>query len=417
MEPILFLAHRIPYPPDKGDKVRSHHLLRYLCARYRVFLGTFYDDPADAAHVASLERLCAGVCALRLRRGRAKVRSLVGLATGEALTLPYYRDRRLARWVDRTIVQHAIRKAVVFSSAMAQYVEARGDLRVVVDFVDVDSDKWTQYAATRPWPLAAIYRREGRRLAAFERRVAAAAHASFFVSARETEFFVARAPEASARVSVLRNGVDADYFSPAHALDSPFAAGEEPLVFTGAMDYWPNVDAVTWFAREILPEIRAALPAARFYVVGMNPTAAVQALARLDGVVVTGRVDDVRPYLRHAAVVVAPLRIQRGVQNKVLEAMAMGRAVVASAVCAGAIAARPGAEFEVATSAEDFAEKVLALLASDRRDALGRAARARVLTQYDWNANLERLGPLLAGPTPGGDPRPQPARAAVAGAA
>jgi sugar transferase (PEP-CTERM/EpsH1 system associated) len=416
MEPLLFLAHRIPYPPNKGDKVRSYHLLRYLCARYRVYLGTFYDDPEDAAHVAPLERLCAGVCAVRLHPGRAKARSLVGFATDEALTLPFYRNRTLARWIDRAIAQHAIRKAVVFSSAMAQYVEKHDDLRAVVDFVDVDSDKWTQYATTRPWPLSAVYRREGRRLAAFERRVAAAAEASLFVTAREAAFFAARAPEAAARVFALRNGVDAQYFSPDAAAESPFAADEEPVVFTGAMDYWPNVDAVSWFAREVFPRVRAARPAARFYVVGMNPAPAVQALARQDGVVVTGRVADVRPYLRYAAVVVAPLRIQRGVQNKVLEAMAMGRAVVVSAACAGAIDARPGVEFEVADSADEFAAKVTELLPSYRREALGRAARERVLAQYDWQANLEQLGALLARPARARERRLAPG-AAVSGAA
>ena len=395
MEPLLFLAHRIPYPPDKGDKIRSHHLLRYLAGRYRVFLGTFVDDPADLEHVASLKPSCDEVCAVRLHPKLATARSLIGLASGEALTVPYYRDRALARWVDRVVARHSIGKAVVFSAAMAQYVIGRRDLRCVVDLVDVDSDKWTQYAQTRPWPLSAIYRREGRRLATFERRVAAGAEASLFVTAREAAFFSARAPEVAGRVFALRNGVDADYFSPAQAMQSPFVAGEEPIVFTGAMDYWPNADAVEWFARDAFPRIRAARPAARFYVVGMNPTPAVRALARYDGVVVTGRVADVRPFLRYAAVVVAPLRIQRGVQNKVLEAMAMARAVVVSTSCAGAIDARPGVELEIAGSAEEFGAKVLELLPSYRRDAIGRAARERVLFQYDWNTNLEQLGALL----------------------
>jgi sugar transferase (PEP-CTERM/EpsH1 system associated) len=200
------------------------------------------------------------------------------------------------------------------------------------------------------------------------------------------------------------NGVDADYFAPDAARVSPFASGELPVVFTGAMDYWPNIDAVTWFATEILPGLRAKWPALRFHIVGRSPTPAVRALAS-EAVNVTGTVRDVRPYVQHAAVVVAPLRLARGIQNKILEAMAMGRPVVASRECAEAIKARPGTELVDASDAEAFAREVDALLSAPARAAaLGEAGRCRVQQDYTWGAHLaaidRHLAPLLCADQP-----------------
>lgn len=417
MEPILFLVHRIPYPPNKGDKVRSYHLLRFLARHYRVCLGAFIDDPDDIAHIERVKTLCAETRFVRIRPRLARLRSLAGLASGEALSVAYYRDRGLARWVDDAVSRHGIKKALVFSSAMAQYVPSSDDIRLVVDFVDVDSDKWRQYAPRHRWPLSTIYDREARRLLAFERAVARRAAHSVFVTAEESSLFVSLAPESKARVVPIGNGVDAEYFAPDPARASPFPKGEEAIVFTGAMDYWPNVDAAAWFATEVLPRVRAARPAARFYIVGMNPAPAVRALAQTDRVIVTGRVADVRPYLQHAHVAVAPLRVARGIQNKVLEAMAMERPVIASRACAAALAAVPGVELEVAASAEDFAARTVELLRSPRRNRLGPAARARVVVDYSWDANLSRIRTLIDGEEgPDADSRPD-SRAAEARAA
>jgi len=395
MAPLLYLTHRIPYPPNKGDKVRSYHLLRFLAGRYAVHLGTFIDDDADRAHEDALAPLCASTHVATLRPARARIRSLAGLFSGEALTLGYYRNEGLAQWVRATVARHAITRVVVFSSAMAQYVTDLAGVRTVVDFVDVDSAKWEQYGRSRAWPLSQLYRREGDRLLAFERAVARAADASVFVTAAEADLFRRKAPECAARVSFAQNGVDTDYFAPDDARASPFAPDEEALVFTGAMDYWPNVDAVCWFAHEVLPAIRAERRNARFHIVGMQPAPTVQALAKLPGVSVTGRVPDVRPYLQHARVVVAPLRVARGIQNKVLEAMAMARPVVVSARAAEGLTARPGEEIEVADDAAGFAARTLAVMAPSDAQRLGRAARARAVADYDWAANLAPFARLI----------------------
>ena len=394
--PLLYLTHRIPYPPNKGDKVRSFNILRQLARTHRVWLGTFVDHRDDLQHIPTLGQWCEQVCAIPIEPRIRRIASLRGLVQGEALSLPYYRSPRLAEWVLRTVGEHDIRAAVAFSGPMAQYLGVPGLARRVVDFCDVDSAKWTQYAAEHRWPMSWLYRREGERLLAFEREAAAQVDASLFVTEAEATLFRAAAPELSTRVGVMQNGVDADFFSPANAGESPYPPGGPVIVFSGAMDYWPNVDAVTWFATELLPRIRQAVPGVRFCIVGMNPAPAVQALAG-EGVVVTGTVPDVRPYIAHADVVVAPLRIARGIQNKVLEAMAMARPVVVSADSATGLAARPGQDFEIARDGDDTVRHVLALLADPaRRSAMGTAARTCVVDYYSWQAHLAQLDALLA---------------------
>ena len=385
---VLYLVHRLPYPPNKGDKVRSFHLLRHLAAKHRVFLGTFIDDPEDEVHVEKLQEFCTGMHIARLLPKLAKLRSLSGLLSGEALTLPYYRDDGLQAWVNKMIAERKIDASVVFSSAMAQYLGAFPREKTFVDFCDVDSAKWTQYAPAHRWPFSWIYRREGERLLTFERQVAASAARSFFVTENETELFLSHAPECRGKTLPMCNGVDADFFSPEHDLASPYHAEEIPLVFTGAMDYWPNIDAVKWFAEDILPHLLERWPNLRLHIVGRSPTAMVQELAG-ERVVVTGTVPDVRPYLRHACVVVAPLRIARGIQNKVLEAMAMGLPVVVAKGCGEAVDAVPERDFLLAESIEDHVRQITALLESPgRRASMGQAARRQVVLRYSWSAHL-----------------------------
>jgi sugar transferase (PEP-CTERM/EpsH1 system associated) len=394
---LLYLVHRIPFPPNKGDKVRSHHLLRHLAARHEVHLGSFIDDPEDEQHAEALRPWVKSQHLARLHPKRARLASLRGLLTGEALSLPYYRDAGLARWVRETVARERIEGVLVFSSTMATYVRGLG-LPVWVDFVDMDSAKWRDYAPRHRWPLSWLYAREGRRLLAFEREVAAQARAAYFVTEAEVALFAHAAPEAIPKLRAAGNGVEADFFAPDATRASPFAPDEIPLVFTGAMDYWPNVDAVQWCVAEMLPALRQRWPGLRLHIVGRSPAPAVRALAG-DAVHVTGTVPDVRPYLQHAAAVVAPLRLARGIQNKVLEAMAMARPVVAAASCVQAIDARPGEELLAADSAADYVAAVDGLLREPQRAAaIGAAARQRVLASYSWDARLRVMDTDLEAP-------------------
>lgn len=400
---LLYLVHRLPYPPNKGDKVRSYHLLKHLTTSHRVFLGTFVDDPDDEQHVERLRAMCPDLHVAPLHPRWAKLRSLSALLTHQALGLRYYRNARLQTWVNRVLAENQIEAIVIFSSVMAQYIPLGSGAAlppVLVDFVDVDSAKWTQYADNHAWPLSWLYRREGERLLAFERDTAAQSRRSFLVTDNEVALFRRLAPECGDRVDVLSNGVDADFFAPNPARDSPFpqpTSDGRPisLVFTGAMDYWPNIDAVTWFASDILPLLLTQRPGLRFYIVGRSPPASVLSLAS-SSIVVTGTVPDVRPYLQYATLVVAPLRVARGIQNKILEAMAMARPVVASRSCVEAIAAQDGAELLSAAEASEFVDKIDALLRSpERAAAVGLAGRQRVVEHYSWSAHLSGIDRYL----------------------
>ena len=387
MEKLLLLVHRIPFPPNKGDKVRSYHLLKYLAERYQVYLGTFVDDADDWQYVEKLRALCADCRVEALDPRLGKLRSLTGLLTGEALSLPFYRHAGMQRWVDDTIRTQGIDKALVFSSQMAQYLRRHPQLTRIADFVDIDSDKWAQYAQAKPWPLSWIYGREARKLRQFECAVSGEFQATTFVSVAEARDYRKLSGFGADRIAHVNNGVDAGYFDPALAYDNPYSVGGPVVVFTGAMDYWPNVDAVEWFAREVLPLLQRQHAGLRFYIAGARPTEQVKALAQLPGVLVTGSVPDMRPYLRFADVAVAPLRIARGVQNKVLEAMAMARPVVASPQAAEGIDAEAGQHFLVADQAADFAAAVSSVLA-DGAPEMAQRARECVRQRYDWQKNL-----------------------------
>ncbi len=395
---LLFLVHRIPFPPNKGDKIRSYHLLKYLLLHYRVFLGAFIDDKKDWEHVKPLQEWCEESFFIDLNPMWAKAKSLQGLLLGQPLTLPYYASQPLQRWVDQTVRKHGITRALVFSSAMAQYLLSSSYDRMcrVIDFVDIDSDKWRQYAEHKSGPLRWIYKREAQELLRFERRVAARFDASLFVSEVEARLFKERAPEAAGRVDFFNNGVDTEYFSPDTDWPTPYGAGEKILVFSGAMDYWPNIDAVTWFARELFPAIRNEHPEARFFIVGSRPTEAVQELARLPGVTVTGFVPDMRPYLQHATAAVVPMRVARGVQNKVLEAMAMGKPVLVTPPGIEGIDVRTEEEVIIADDEESLIRQSLRLLRQTQDGRMmGMKARELVCRNFNWNENLPKVGELI----------------------
>ncbi|MFT3977201.1 MAG: TIGR03087 family PEP-CTERM/XrtA system glycosyltransferase [Sphingomonas bacterium] len=378
MKELLFLAHRAPFPPDRGDKIRSFHVLRHLAARARVHLVAFADDPRDLTPAPEYRALVDECVIVPRVKSRARA-ALEALATAQPVSLTAFAHRGIGRAVKDILGRRPIAAIYVYSGQMAQYLPVSGP-RTVMDFVDLDSAKFAAYADGATGFARWMMRREARLLSAFEREVAGRVDASVFVSAAEAALLPGSIG--------IDNGIDTARYDP--AVPHVPVAGQGPLiVFTGQMDYRPNIDAVTWFARDLLPHI----PGARFAIIGRAPAPEVRALAG-DRVIVTGEVADVRGWLAAAAVVVAPLKLARGIQNKVLEAMAMARPVVASAAAAEGI--DHDGTIRVAADAQGFVAAVNALLADPvAAQALGRQARARVTARYDWEAALAPLDPLL----------------------
>lgn len=399
MNELLFLAHRPPYPPNKGDKIRSWHLLEFLARHYRIHLGCFVDSSENNADLDRLRATCDTVHFARLEKLQSRVRAGAALLKGQPITLSTYRDNGLMAWAQEIVAREQVRVIFIYSSAMAQYAQmdrALPQIRVM-DFVDVDSEKWAQYATRKAWPLSWLYRREARELRQFEQQTAERCDINLFVSEPEADLFRQIAPKAAPRVHSLRNGVDLEYFAlRGEQAQRAFEDGPT-LVFTGTMNYWPNEDAVCWFAEAVFPIVRRQRPQARFVIVGAAPGPGVRRLAKQDGVTVTGQVPDVRPYLSEADVVVVPLRIACGVQNKVLEAMAMGKAIVATPQGATGLDLNPEKEYLSAETAADFAKAIETLGDSAARQSLGAAARSRVCRDYDWSSALSPLQRLIAG--------------------
>jgi sugar transferase (PEP-CTERM/EpsH1 system associated) len=383
---ILFLCHRVPYPPNKGEKIRAYHQIAHLGRRHRVHLACLADTRADLDHARSLEGLCASVDVVYRSHRRARLLALAALPTGRSLSVAAFDSPELRRRVERRAGEERMDVHLAHSVAMAQYVDHDRETPRLLDFVDADSEKWRSYGRTLPFPSSTVYGLEAERLAAYEARMALEFDASIFVSEAEAEIVRRRAPGRD--LSVIPNGVDLVAFRP-----GPDDLTPPPrIVFTGQMGYYPNVDAVVHFAQDVFPLIRRRVPDAEFRIVGRDPSAPVRRLARLAGVVVTGAVDDVRPHLADAAVAVAPFRISRGVPNKVLEAMACGLPVVGTPVAFQALGSTEADGALVAGSNDAFAEEVARLLQDPaRRRALGRAARLYVETHHVW----ERSGALL----------------------
>jgi sugar transferase (PEP-CTERM/EpsH1 system associated) len=378
-------------PPNKGEKIRAFHMLRHLGRDHEVDLLALVDDPRDRTHLDLLAEVCRRCEVVEHGPSRRWWAVPRAIATGTAITLASFRSPRLAEIARRWQRDNDYDAVLAFSSTMAQYVDATGRFQRVMDFVDVDSAKWEQYGRQTMWPLSWLYGREGRLVAAWEAEVARRFDVSTFVSEPEAALFRSRVPDAK-DVRVVANGV-AERF---------LAAGWEPrgavtgvaanLAFLGTMDYRPNIDGAVWFGKRILPKVQQAAPGTTFTVIGGHPASAVRRLGQRPGVRVTGFVDDVVAELTRADLFVAPLRIARGVQNKVLEALAFGLPVVATPQALEGIDARPDKHLLVADDPDGFATAVIELLRRpEQARAMGEAARRHMASRYRWD---QALGPL-----------------------
>ncbi|MBL8604386.1 MAG: TIGR03087 family PEP-CTERM/XrtA system glycosyltransferase [Myxococcales bacterium] len=391
---VVAITHRTPFPPDKGDKIRTHHLLTRLAARCEVHLVAFAEPASDLQHLARLRRHFASVTLVPLDLRWQKLRALPWLLTTRPLTVPVFAHGALSRAVADLVA--GVKPSVFFaeSSSMAPYALAHPEVPLVMDFVDVDSAKWAAYAEKARGPERLVFAREAATLARFERKVAGHARVSLVTADREKVLLDAIAPGVT--TEALPNGVDTEYF----AAGRPWPEAPS-VVFFGAMDYEANVEAAVFLVERVLPRLRAVHPDVRVVLAGSRPAPAVEALKAVAGVTVTGYVDDMRPWVKGARVCVVPLRVARGVQNKVLEAMAMGVPVVCSPAAAEGIDAGPAEALTVAAVDDDgraFADATLGLLDDPARaQSLADVARAVVETRYGWQPRAERLEALLRG--------------------
>ena len=395
---ILFLAHRIPYPPNKGDKIRSFNELKYLSEKNTIYLGTILEEKSERQYIPFLEPYCKEIYTVCFNK---KINLIKRFLTENPFTVSNFYDNSLQSYVDKIIAEKDIDFIICFSSSMAEYVFRNplfkagklSKIKLIIDYIDLDSDKWLQYSKYTKFPLRQIYLEEKKRLFAYEIKINQAFDYSIFVSERETKIFKKLYPKAR-NIIVIPNGIDFEYFTPPK---KKLPNRQPSLVFTGVMDYFANIDGVKWFCKNILPKIKVQIPDIRFYIVGMKPTKAVRKLSKLEGVIVTGFIDDIRQYYWMADVCVIPLRIARGLQNKLLEAMATGNAVVATSNAKNGIVCRENLDLLIADDEEGFCQCVISILQdAEKKGKLGMNAEINIRKNYSWQHNLSKFDSLLS---------------------
>lgn len=398
---ILYITHRVPYPPIKGDKIRSFNTIKYLTRFHTVDLICMTDKPEERRCEAHLKKYCRKVAIVPFRKLRATIDGIFYLIRGRTISEGYHYNKNFIEKLDAWLDEVKYDAIIVFSSFMGEHIRLRSQrkridrtTRLIMDFCDVDSDKWNQYYQKSWFPSNLIYRIESKRLFEYEKVINRVFDHSVFISLKEVELFRKLAPKAM-NISVIPNGVDAEYFYPQKGAPDKLSASPV-IMFVGAMDYFANIEGVKWFCRKILGKIRAEFPSLKFFIVGQNPIPSVKRLEKIGGVEVTGYVKDTRHYYQNSELCVVPLRIARGVQNKVLEAMAMKMAVVTTSAAVQGIDVVPGKHLMLADNSEEFSKIVLELLKDpQRREELGAAARKFIETEYVWHDKMKMFEELI----------------------
>jgi sugar transferase (PEP-CTERM/EpsH1 system associated) len=386
---ILYVCHRFPYPPKRGGKIRPFNMIRHLSRSHEVTVCSLSRSDTESAEAQGIAPFCAEFHLAQVNDRVQMLRMIASLPTPITASASYFHSARLARTINRLLAESRFDLIFVHCSSAAHYVRNVRGVPKILDFGDMDSQKWLEYAQYKPFPLSAGYRWEGMRLHAEERQLAR--RFDFCTATTRAEWETLKELAVDTPNDWFPNGVDSEFFAPAVA-----AYDADTIVFVGRMDYYPNQQSMFDFCANVLPRLRAQRPTVKLQIVGAAPSPAVWRLGELPGVTVTGSVADVRPYVTRAALTVAPLRIARGTQNKILEAMAKGVPVVCSHVAARGVDAVSGTHLLATGTPEETCAAILGILEHPRERArLADAARARVLSHHAWANSMKRLDAII----------------------
>lgn len=388
---ILYLCHRFPFPPKRGGKIRPFNMIRHLgAAGHRVTVCSLARSQAEAEEGEGIAPHVAARVVGRVSEPVQWARMIVRLPMATPSSMGYFYSADLAREVRRLLAGERWDLVFVHCSSVAQYVEDYRGAPKILDFGDMDSQKWLEYARYKPFPLSLGYWLEGQKMLAAEKRLAR--KFDLCTATTRAEWQTLDGYATGAATDWFPNGVDAAAFAPDGTAYDP-----DTISFIGRMDYYPNQECMARFCRDVWPRLKARRPAMKLLIVGADPSPQMRALAELPGVTVTGSVPQVQPYVRRSALMVAPLAIARGTQNKILEAMAMGVPVVTSRVAAGGVDALPGEHLLVADTPEEIAAAVLRIAENPaERARLAAAGRARMLSHHSWESSLQRFDAIIA---------------------
>jgi sugar transferase (PEP-CTERM/EpsH1 system associated) len=387
---ILYVCHRFPYPPKRGGKIRPFNMIRHLSEQgHEVTVCSLARSREEAEEAKGIAPYCARYEIGRVSNPLQAARMLARLPTTEPSSMGFFYSPDLARSIGRLLATERFGLVFVHCSSVAQYVRHVRNVPKILDFGDMDSQKWLEYANYKPFPLSLGYVLEGTKMLWAEKRLAR--KFDLCTATTRAEWETLQSYATGGLTDWFPNGVDAQFFSPvAGAYDA------DTISFIGRMDYYPNQECMARFCRDVWPLLKSRRPAMKMSIVGADPTPTMRALGELPGITVTGSVPDVRPHVRASALMVAPLGIARGTQNKILEAMAMGVPVVTSRLAAGGVDAEPNSHFLVADSPEEVAQAVFRIIENrTERDRLAVAGRDRMLSHHAWPRSMQRLDAII----------------------
>ena len=358
-------------------------------AGHEVTVASLARSPEEAREGRGIAPFCAHYEMAEVSNPVQAARMIARLPTPIPSSMGYFYSPLLARRVRELLARERFDLIFVHCSSVAPYVAAVRGIPKILDFGDMDSQKWLEYAHYKPFPLSAGYRLEGVKLQRTEKRLAR--QFDMCTATTRAEWETLEGYGLNLASDWFPNGVDSEYFAPASA---PYEAGT--ICFVGRMDYYPNQECMFDFCANALPLLRARRPDVKLLIVGADPSPAVRKLSELPGITVTGSVPDVRPYVLGSALMVAPLNIARGTQNKILEAMAMGVPVVTSSVAAGGVDAVAQEHFLVAGNYQEYVQAILRILDDPaERGRLAIAGRERMLSHHDWERSMRRLDRVI----------------------